>query len=52
MKHIFVPQEVEYLGIDLVKHIIDTNIRRYERSNVHFREINCQEDAMQSQRMC
>jgi hypothetical protein len=46
MKHIFVPQEVQYLGIDLVKLIIDTNIRLYERPNIHFREINRQEDAM------
>jgi SAM-dependent methyltransferase len=47
MKHIYIRPEVQYLGIDLVKHIIDNNIQQYERSNIHFREIYRQGDAMQ-----
>jgi SAM-dependent methyltransferase len=46
MKHIVIPPEVKYLGIDLVKHVLDMNVQLYQRSNIHFREIYCQEDAM------
>jgi SAM-dependent methyltransferase len=46
MKHIAIPPEVKYLGIDLVKQVIDRNIHLYERSNIHSREIYRQEDAM------
>jgi SAM-dependent methyltransferase len=46
MKHIFVPLQIQYLGIDLVKTVIDRNIQLYEKANIHFREIYRQEDAM------
>jgi SAM-dependent methyltransferase len=42
MKTIVIAPHIQYLGIDIVKSVIDTNIRRYERPNVHFREIDHQ----------
>jgi hypothetical protein len=39
MRHIFVPLRIQYLGIDLVKTVINRNIQLYEKSNIHFLEI-------------
>jgi hypothetical protein len=45
MKYICVPSHIQYLWIDIVKSVIERNIRLYERSNIHFLEISRQEDA-------
>jgi SAM-dependent methyltransferase len=40
MKHIIIPNNVQYWGIDLVDKIIDDNIRKHAKSNIQFEKVN------------
>jgi SAM-dependent methyltransferase len=40
MKHIIIPDDVQYLGVDLVDEVIGDNIHKYARGNVQFEVVN------------
>jgi SAM-dependent methyltransferase len=45
MKYIAIPKHIHYLGVDIVKSVIDANIARYQTDNVHFEEVQSLADA-------
>jgi SAM-dependent methyltransferase len=45
MKVLVVPSHIQYLGIDIVESVVEKNIRLYQKDNIHFLEIDRQEDA-------
>jgi SAM-dependent methyltransferase len=47
MKWITIPKRVNYLGVDIVKSVIDANVATYETENVHFQELQSLEEAVQ-----